>query len=113
MSQSDALGRTSEGDHGMSLQICSHCPIYVTQRHLSVYILPARGKLMCGVQGDMTLEALGGVNSPCSWYRVKGQPPSDGGQVHTHTQTQFLSIRKLLLLNNSLVFQKQKYIVTI
>jgi hypothetical protein len=38
--QSDALGRTSEGDHGMSLQIHSHCPIYVTQRHPSVYIVP-------------------------------------------------------------------------
>ncbi len=84
MSQSDPPGRTSEGDHGMSLQFRSHCPIYVTQRHLSVYILP-RGELMCGVQGGMTSQALGGVNLPCSWYRVRGQPPSTGGQVHTLT----------------------------
>ncbi len=35
--------------------------IYVTQRHPSVYILP-RGKLMFGVQGGMTSQALGGVN---------------------------------------------------
>ena len=84
MSQSDPPGRTSEGDHGMSLQFRSHCPIYVTQRHLSVYILP-RGELMCGVQRGMTSQALGGVNLPCSWYRVRGQPPSTGGQVHTLT----------------------------
>jgi hypothetical protein len=56
VSQSDTLGRTSDGDHRMSLQICSHCPICVTQRHPSVYIIP-RGKLMCGVQGGMTLQA--------------------------------------------------------
>ncbi len=27
----------------------------------------------------------GGVNSPCGWYRVRGQLPSTGGQEHTHT----------------------------
>ena len=32
----------------------------------------------------MTLQALGGVNLPCGWYRIRGQPPSTGGQVHTH-----------------------------
>ncbi len=49
-------------------------------------ILPM-GKLTCGVQGGMTSQALGGVNSPCSWYCVRGQPPSTGGQVHTLTHT--------------------------
>ncbi len=33
----------------------------------------------------MTLQVLGGVNLPCSWYRVRGQLPSTGGQEHTHT----------------------------
>jgi hypothetical protein len=42
---------------------------------------------MCGVRGGMTSQALGGVNSPCGWYRVRGQPPTTGGQVHTHTRT--------------------------
>jgi hypothetical protein len=35
----------------------------------------------------MTLQVLGGVNSPCGWYRVRGQSPSTGGQDHTHTHT--------------------------
>ncbi len=34
--------------------------------------------------GGMTLQALGGVNSPCDWYRVRGQPLTTGGQEHTH-----------------------------
>ncbi len=37
--------------------------------------------------GGMTLQALGGVNSPCDWYRIRGQPLSTGGQEHTHTHT--------------------------
>ena len=37
--------------------------------------------------GGMTLQALGGVNSPCDWYRVRGQPLTTGGQEHTHTHT--------------------------
>jgi hypothetical protein len=28
---------------------------------------------------SMMLQALGGVNLSCGWYRVKGQPPSTGG----------------------------------
>jgi hypothetical protein len=43
--------------------------------------------------------ALGGVNSPCGWYRVRGQPPSTGGQVHTHT-----SLQSLLFLKNIKTF---------
>jgi hypothetical protein len=35
--------------------------------------------------GGMTLQALGGGNSPCGWYRVSGQLPSTGGREHTHT----------------------------
>jgi hypothetical protein len=35
----------------------------------------------------MTLQALGGVNLPCGWYRVRGQLPSTGGREHTHTHT--------------------------
>ncbi len=57
MSQSDAPGRMPEGDHGLSLLIHSHCPIYVTQRHPLVYILP-RGKLLCGIQGGMMSQML-------------------------------------------------------
>jgi hypothetical protein len=34
---------------------------------------------------SMMSQALGGVNSPCSWYRVRGQLPSTGGRDHTHT----------------------------
>jgi hypothetical protein len=34
------------------------------------------------------LQALGGVNSPCNWYRVRGQPLTTGGQEHTHTHRQ-------------------------
>jgi hypothetical protein len=41
--------------------------------------------------GDMTLQALGGVNSPCDWYRVRGQPLTTGGQEHTHTHTHTLT----------------------
>ncbi len=37
--------------------------------------------------GGMMLQALGGVNLPCGWYRVRGQLPSTGGQEHTHTHT--------------------------
>ncbi len=40
--------------------------------------------------GGMTLQALGGVNSPCGWYRVRGQLPSTGGQEHTHTHRPIL-----------------------
>jgi hypothetical protein len=35
----------------------------------------------------------GGVNLPCSWYRVRGQLPSTGGQEHTHN-THTLSTTK-------------------
>jgi hypothetical protein len=33
--------------------------------------------------GGMMLQALGGVNLPCGWYRVRGQLPFTGGQEHT------------------------------
>jgi hypothetical protein len=39
---------------------------------------------MCGVQGDIRSQALGGVNLTYSWYRIRGQPPSTRDQVHTH-----------------------------
>ncbi len=35
--------------------------------------------------GGKAVQALGGVNSPCGWYRVRGQLPSTGGREHTHT----------------------------
>jgi hypothetical protein len=35
----------------------------------------------------MMSQALGGVNSPCGWYRVRGQLPSTGDQDHTHKHT--------------------------
>jgi hypothetical protein len=37
--------------------------------------------------GGRTLQALGGVNLPCGWYRVRGQLPSTGGREHTHNIT--------------------------
>jgi hypothetical protein len=37
--------------------------------------------------GGMMLQALGGVNSPCGWYRVRWQLPSTGGREHTHTSS--------------------------
>ncbi len=35
--------------------------------------------------GGMTLQALGGVNLPCGWYRIRWQLPSTGGREHRHT----------------------------
>ncbi len=35
----------------------------------------------------MTLQALGGVNSPCDWYRVREGSPSLLEVTHTHTHT--------------------------
>ncbi len=63
--------------------------------------------------GGMTLQALGGVNSPCDWYRVRGQPPSTGGQEHTHTHMQVEEQEKLLLHEKSLKSWpgKMKFIV--
>ena len=40
----------------------------------------------------MTLQALGGVNLPYGWYRVRGQLPSTGGREHTHTHTQLAAL---------------------
>jgi hypothetical protein len=45
-------------------------------------------------EGGMTLQALGGVNSPCGWYRVRGQLPSTGGWEHTHTHWCHKSINR-------------------
>jgi hypothetical protein len=28
---------------------------------------------------EYDVAGIGGVNSPCGWYRVRGQPPSTGG----------------------------------
>ncbi len=39
------------------------------------------------LKGSMTSQALGGVNSPCGLYRIRGQPPSTGGWDHKHTHT--------------------------
>jgi hypothetical protein len=42
--------------------------------------------------GGMTLQAVGGVNLPCGWYRVRGQLPSTGRQEHTHTHTPLIDV---------------------
>ncbi len=42
---------------------------------------------MVCLSGTMMLQGLGGVILPCSWYRIRGQLPSIGGQDHTHTHT--------------------------
>jgi hypothetical protein len=43
----------------------------------------------------MTLQALEEVNSPCGWYRVRGQLPSTRGQDHTHTQRHIVKVLDL------------------
>ncbi len=45
----------------------------------------SRGEADGVSDGGMMLQALVGVNSPCGWYRVRGQLPSTGGREHTHT----------------------------
>ncbi len=38
------------------------------------------------LKGSTTLQALGGVNLPCGWYCVRGQPPLlEVEFTHTHT----------------------------
>jgi hypothetical protein len=44
----------------------------------------------------MTLQALGGVNSPCDWYRVRGQPLTTGGQEQTTNKGQWDATAKLV-----------------
>ncbi len=46
--------------------------------------------------GGMTLQVLGGVNSPCDWYRIRGQPLTTGGQEQTNKQT----VNEQLCVNN-------------
>ncbi len=67
-------------------ELHSCCPIYVTQRTPVSWHLP-RERLMGCLNGSMMSQVLGGVNLPSSWYCVRGQPPSTGGQDHTHTLT--------------------------
>ena len=48
-------------------------------------LTPSQGEADGVSDGGMTLQALGGVNSPCGWFFVRGHLPSTGGQEHTHT----------------------------
>jgi hypothetical protein len=99
----------------MSLQICSHCPIYVTQRHPTVYILP-RGKLTCGVRGGMTSQALGGVNLPCGWYPIRGQPPLlEIKFTHTHmfmVINHMIDMRQKKMLSQTWIFSGAKVLIS-
>ncbi len=55
-------------------------------KHPSANIFPGRG--WWGVwKGVWCRRHWGGVNLPCGWYCVRGQPPSTRGQDHTHTHT--------------------------
>ncbi len=40
---------------------------------------------------------IGGVNSSCDWYRIRGQLPSTGGWDHTHTHETFEDVLLFLL----------------
>ncbi len=64
-----------------NLQLLSHLRYPMDTRQLT----SPQGEADGVSDGGMTLQALGGVNSPCGWYRVRGQLPSTGGQEHTHT----------------------------
>ncbi len=59
--------------------------------------------------GGMTLQALGGVNSPCGWYCVRGQLPSTRGQEHTHTDSITDSgATQIFVMDGTPVVNKQK-----
>ncbi len=48
----------------------------------------------------MMLQALGGVNSPCCWYRIRGQLPSTGGWEHTHRADPQVEVQIRILLKD-------------
>jgi hypothetical protein len=55
-----------------NLQLLSHL-CYPTDTH---QLTSPQGEADGVSDGGMTLQALGGVNSPCGWYRIRGQLPS-------------------------------------
>ncbi len=69
-----------------------NCP-YKNSQSLSHLRYPMDTRQLTSSQGEadgvsdggMMLQALGGVNSPCSWCRIRGQLPSTRGREHTHT----------------------------
>jgi hypothetical protein len=73
------------GHQKVTMECLYEFAVTVTQRQPSVYILP-RGKLMCGVQGGMTLQALGGGEFAL-WLvpRHRAAPLYWGSSSHTHT----------------------------
>ncbi len=59
-----------------NLQLLSHLR-YPTDTH---QLVSPQGEADGVSEGSTTLQALGGgVNSPCGWYRIRGQLPSIGG----------------------------------
>jgi hypothetical protein len=69
-------------------QLLSHLPYPMDTRQLT----SSQGEADGVSDGGMRLQTLGGVNSPCGWYRVRGQLPSTGGREHTHTHTYVLTM---------------------
>ncbi len=107
MSQSDALGGMSEGNHGIvptNLQSLSHLPYPTDTRQLT----SPQGEADEVSDGGMMLQALGGVNSPCGWYRLRGQLPSTGGREHTCTYEACENIHSWISLSGDLVFSHQQ-----
>jgi hypothetical protein len=66
-----------------NLQSLSHLRYPTDTRQLT----SSQGEADGVSDGSMMLQALGGVNLPCGWYRVRGQLPSTRGREHTHTHT--------------------------
>jgi hypothetical protein len=64
-----------------NLQMLSHLRYPTDTRQLT----SPQGEADGVSDGGMTLQALGGVNLPCGWYRVRGQLPSTRGGEHTHS----------------------------
>ncbi len=63
-----------------NLQLLSHLRYPTDIRQLTSPQGEADGVSDRGI----TLQALGGVNSPCGWYHVRGQPLTTGGQEQTN-----------------------------
>ncbi len=65
-----------------NLQLLSHLRYPTDIRQLT----SPQGEADGVFDGGMTLQALGGVNLPCDWYRVRGQPLTTGGQEQTNNK---------------------------
>ncbi len=91
-----------------NLQSLSHLRYPMDTRQLT----SSQGEADGVSDGGMTLQALRGVNLPCSWYRIRGQLPSTGGQEHTHIkEKQFASQDVFLVKSKHWVLSKIQFFV--